>query len=90
MRHFIAYHNSEKMGYEDSDPTVLYTSKTSSEIGDAIWIITGSGKSPKRFSLTSWFVVNEIAATDDARFAFAVRGTEGGALNPAPGLNDLP
>jgi hypothetical protein len=55
-----------------------------------IWIITGSGKSPKRYSLGSWFIVSDIAPADNPRTGFAVRGTEGGALRPAPVLNDLP
>jgi hypothetical protein len=90
MRHFVAYHNSDKMGYEDSDPTGLYTSKSTSQTGDLIWIVTGSGKSPKRYSLTSWFIVSEIEQADDPRFGLSVRGTEGGALEPAPALNGLP
>ena len=90
MRHFVAYHNSDKMGHEDSDPTGLYTRKNTSQTGDLIWIVTGSGKSPKRYSLTSWFIVSHVEPADNSRFRLTVRGTEGGALNPTPILNDLP
>ena len=74
MRHFVAYHNEKRMGYsaEDSDPQRLYTSKGIASIGDVVWIFAGTGESPKRCTLRSRFVINQISESKNPEFRFAL------------------
>jgi hypothetical protein len=90
-RHFVAYHNPQRMGYTaaESDPFSVYTSKHFLDpIGDTVWMITGEGKSPKQYYLSSWFVVSEVGPSDDTDFGYSLSG-QGGVLDPMPRLNDL-
>lgn len=53
MRHFIQYHNTEKMGYSASTMTELrmVTDKSVKYLpSNAVWLISGAEKSPKTFS----------------------------------------
>jgi hypothetical protein len=80
------------MGYdaENADPFSLYTSKQTAAIDDAIWIIAGSGKRPRQYTLRGWFIVSEITPADHPEFGFRLIGAKGGSLEPAPILNGLP
>jgi hypothetical protein len=65
MRHFIHYHNSDKMGYSASAiPTPrIFTKKSVQALpGSTVWLISGEGKkSPKFFFLGAAFVVHSIS-----------------------------
>lgn len=92
MRHFVAYHNSEKMGYsaEESDPFSVYTSKCLGEvIGDTVWVIAGEEDGGRKYRLSSWFVIDSIEPSNKAAFGSTLRGIRGGAIDPKPILNDL-
>jgi len=80
------------MGYdaENADPFSLYTNKRTAAIGDAIWIIAGNGKRPRKYKLSSWFIVSAITPADHPEFGFLLSGTNGGPLNSDIILNGLP
>ena len=62
MRHFIAYHNSEKMTLPSTaltSPYVITKKSVSNLIGVTVWLIAGEGRSPKSYFLASRFVANK-------------------------------
>ena len=79
MRHFLAYHTPEKMGYSAEDVTELciVTNKAVGNLmGDRIWLIQGEGK-PRKYFLRGTFVVASIGTDADDGFRYIVRGREG-------------
>ena len=86
MRHFVAYHNSQRMGrsLHDGDPLGLLTDKPVSQlVGNTVWFVVGDGESPKRYSLGSVFVVNDAGETVEGGFKRYARG-EGHVFLPMP------
>lgn len=70
MRHFIAYHNTEKMGQalHHSEPLRLLTNKSVNHLLDnTVWFVTGEGAT-RQYSLGSVFRVMEVGETDDTDF----------------------
>ncbi len=86
-RHFVQYHNPEKMGHdcELSDEMSIFTNKPYSLLivlpGNMVWLIAGDGH-PRSYSLCYAFVVDEIGESDDPAFAWYARGTEGRLFQP--------
>jgi len=91
MRHFIAYHNTERMGrpLHDGDPLSLMTKKAVQHLlQNAVWFVQGDGTAPKCYSLGSIFVVNEVGETGEEEFKRFARG-RGHVFEPLIPLNDL-
>jgi hypothetical protein len=64
LRHFLAYHNAQKMGYSCTAipvPRVKTSKPVSGLEGSTVWLVAGEGKSPKSYYLASRFVVEECA-----------------------------
>lgn len=64
MRHFIQYHNTEKMGYSASamlDPRMFTDKSVRYLSSNAVWLISGEGKSPKTFYLAAVFKPNRTS-----------------------------
>jgi hypothetical protein len=73
----------------EGDPLGLLTDKPVNHLlGNVVWFVVGDGDSPKRYSLGSAFVVNDVGETDEGGFGRYSRGT-GHAFQPMPALNDL-
>jgi hypothetical protein len=92
MHHFIAYHNTERMGWHlhDGDPCRLLTRKPVQHLlQQAVWFIVGAGGLPRQYSLGSVFIVREVGPSDEGGFRCFARGT-GHVFRPAPTLNGLP
>lgn len=90
MRHFIAYHNVERMGrhLHEGDPLALLTNKPVQHLlHNAVWFIVGEGSASKQYSLGSFFIVNEIGETGDQEFKRYARG-QGHVFQPPIPLND--
>jgi hypothetical protein len=71
MRHFIAYHNTEKMGarLEDADPLRLLTNKPVRHmLQNTVWFVTGEGAGVRQYALGSVFRVTEVGDTGEERF----------------------
>jgi hypothetical protein len=91
MRHFIAYHNTERMGrpLREGDPLSLLTNKPVQHLlQHALWFVQGDGAAPKRYSLGSVFLVSEVGETGEDEFKRFARG-QGHAFQPPVPLNDL-
>ena len=62
MRHFLAYHNAEKMGYSCDaipEPRVKTSKSVAGLHGVTVWLISGEGKSPKHYYLAAKFLANK-------------------------------
>jgi hypothetical protein len=91
MRHFVAYHNVERMGrsLEDGDPLrVLSKRSVQKLLHNTVWFVVGRGESPKTYSLGSVFIVSELGETGQDEFKHFARG-QGHVFQPQPVLNDL-
>jgi hypothetical protein len=88
--HFIAYHNTEKMGYalHEREPLRLLTNKRVHDlVCGTIWMITGEGSKDRRYALASVFDVNEVGGDPDTGFKYYAKG-EGHVFRPPVPLND--
>ena len=74
MRHFIAYHNTEKMGspLHEGEPLRLSTNQPVNHLlQNTVWFVTGEGTA-RQYSLGSVFRVSEVGdATEDGFKRFA-------------------
>jgi hypothetical protein len=76
MRHFVAYHNRDKMG-EHSRPFQAYTNKTIHDLQDnVVWVVEGLGRSPKQYNLVSWFIVRNLERSPHEAFKIALYGDD--------------
>ena len=62
MRHFLTYHNAQKMGYSCTKiPTPR--ARTGKPVrgleGSTVWLVAGEGGSPKSYFLAAHFVVDK-------------------------------
>lgn len=75
MRHFIACHNTEKMGrsLHDGEPLRLLTNKHVNHLlKNMVWFVTGEGSGARHYSLGSVFNLAEVGdATEDGFKRFA-------------------
>jgi len=58
MRHFIAYHNTEKMGrpLHADEPLRLLTNKAINHLqNETVWFVIGEGTGERQYSLGSVF-----------------------------------
>jgi hypothetical protein len=75
IRHFIAYHNTKKMGrpLQESEPLRLLTNKPVNRLmHNMVWFVSGTGSGTRQYALGSVFRVGEVgeAARDGfERFA---------------------
>ena len=92
MRHFIAYHNTEKMGrpLHDGDPLRLLTNKPVNHLHqNTVWFITGEGAGTRQYSLGSVFRVAEVGDTTEEGFRRFAAGP-GHVFNPPVPIKDMP
>jgi len=92
MRHFIAYHNTEKMGHALSadGPLRLLTNKSINQLlQETVWFVVGEGAGMRQFSLGSVFRVAETGdAAEDGFKRFA--SGPGHVFDPPVPIKDLP
>ena len=92
MRHFIAYHNTEKMGrsLHDGEPLRLLTNKHVNHLlQNMVWFITGEGAGARQYSLGSVFSVAEVGdAAEDGFKRFAAG--PGHVFDPPIPIKELP
>jgi hypothetical protein len=84
-RHFVQYHNTEKMGYDcaDGGPFRIVTNRSVDGLpGNTVWLIAGKGCKPRRFYLCEVFVVNEVGPRRGGGFKFFARGSDGTRFLP--------
>lgn len=93
MRHFVQYHNTEKMRGPPrpaaGEPYRIVTSKPVGELtGNTVWLIAGEGK-PRTYTLCYRFVVDRVGDAEEGGFRHFASGTEGRTFDAIP-VNGLP
>lgn len=92
IKHFVAYHNTEKMGrpLQEGDPLRVLTNKpVTGLVGNIVWFITGEGGRNKNYALGSVFQVTEAGKTEEPHFKNYAAG-RGLLCHPPVPLNDEP
>lgn len=77
LRHFVAYHNTKKMGraLHDDDPLRILTRKPVKVlVNNVVWIVVGESTPSLEFLLGSVFVVNDIGEAVGGEFTSFARG----------------
>ncbi|UZR30738.1 hypothetical protein [Methylococcus mesophilus] len=79
MRHFIAYHNQQKMGYSCADipePRVQTSREVEGLEGVTVWLVAGEGENPKAYFLAAKFVAShcERNSTSGSKFPYLIAG----------------
>lgn len=91
MRHYVAYHNAERMGrsLHEGDPLGLLTNKPVQPLlNNVVWFVVGDGVAPKGYTLGSVFIVDRVGESAEEEFERYARG-RGHVFQPPPVLNDL-
>jgi hypothetical protein len=91
MRHFIAYHNTEKMGrpLHDGEPLRLLTNKPVNHLlQNTVWFVTGEGGGARQYSLGSVFRVAEVGDADEDGFKRFASGP-GHVFQPPVPIKDM-
>ena len=76
MRHFIAYHNPERMGYpyRASPHHFFYTKKPVSHlVGNTVWVVSFAG-TQRDYALVGCFQVTEAGDATEGGFKHSVAG----------------
>jgi hypothetical protein len=91
MRHFIAYHNPEKMGYQysvhkDNHERVLTNKPVHHVVGNMVWVVTF--KERHDYALACVFQVDECGDTNAKGFKHWISG-KGRAFRPWRDIKNL-
>ncbi|HJT78749.1 MAG TPA: hypothetical protein VJ739_16210 [Gemmataceae bacterium] len=92
MRHFIAYHNTEKMGrpLHDGEPLRLLTNKPVNHLlQNTVWFVTGEGAGTRQYSLGSVFRVTEAGDAAEGGFKRFASGP-GHVFDPPVPIKEMP
>ena len=90
MRHFIAYHNPQTMGYPypgSMHQRVLTNRPVNHILGNTVWVVSFEGASHD-YSLAGVFQVTETGESQEARFKHFVAG-EGHIFRPWPRIKGM-
>jgi hypothetical protein len=98
MRHFVAYHNAEKMGYE-YEPNGEYSffsrkalASLEKTIGSMVWVINGSRLNTRHttYTLRAVYMPDEQLDANEVNFDYIIAGSVGHDFDPPIELNDFP
>lgn len=97
MRHFVAYHNAEKMGYkyQPNGEYAFFSRKALTQlertIGSMVWVINGSRSKVRdtTYTLCAVYMPDEVIDSNEAAFDYIVTGTVGHNFDPPIELNHL-
>jgi 5-methylcytosine-specific restriction endonuclease McrA len=98
VRHFVAYHNAEKMGheYEPSGEYSFFSRKAltflEQTVGATVWVINGSRPGTKKttYTLCAVYMPDEVVDAEDVEFDYIVAGTVGRDFDPPIEMNPMP
>ena len=98
MRHFVAYHNAAKMGYDykPSSAYAFFSRKAvtflKQTVGEMVWAMNGSRLSTSKttYTLCAVYIPDEVVDAEDAEFDYIVAGSVGHDFDPPIELNQLP
>jgi len=84
VKHFVQYHNVEKMDGRPSESYIL-TKKSGKFVeevkGNKIWLISGDGR-PRHYALCAFFIADEIRLTNESGYKYRISGKTGRLLVP--------
>ena len=89
MKHFVSYHNADKMGYtyEEATPFSVDTTKSVDRLlNNRIWSVSGEGK-PRTYYLRDTWIANEIGSSEQEEFVNYAHGSGGFVFDPPVHLN---
>jgi hypothetical protein len=92
MRHFIAYHNTEKMGrplHADRPLRLLTNKPTNHLLQGTVWFVVGEGAGVRQYSLGSVFRVAETGDAAEEGFKRFASGP-GYVFDPPIPIKDMP
>lgn len=84
MRHFVQYHNPDKMDpFRPSKKMfgIVTDKRAGLREGDTVWLVTGKGR-PRQFFLCETFVVEKIDSQGAGKFRYRMSGSDGKSLYP--------
>jgi len=88
VRHFIQYHNPDRMGeaFCFRGWFAVFTNKSHSLVASlpeaTVWLVGGDGR-PRRYFLCYSFIVDQVGAADHPAFRWYVSGSSGTLYDPA-------
>ena len=91
-KHFVVYHNPERMGYsadELTEPCIVTNKAVEGLIGNRVWLIQGSGK-PRQYVLRGTFVVDSTGPDTEDGFRYLVSGRQCEFFRPPICVSALP
>lgn len=91
MKHFVSYHNADKMGYayEDAIPFSVGTKKSvDGLVGNRVWSISGEGQ-PRTYRLRDTYMVDALGSSEQDEFVSVARGSSGTVFDPPIMLNRM-
>lgn len=92
MKHYVSYHNADKMGYtyEEARPFSVGTTKSVDRLlGNRVWSISGEGQ-PRSYFLRDTWIVEETGLSAQDEFINYAQGSTGFVFDPPVLLNQLP
>ncbi len=92
MRHFIAYHNTEKMGralHTDAPLRLLTNKPINHLLEQTVWFVVGEGAGVRQYSLGSVFRIAEMGDAQEDGFKRFASGP-GHVFDPPMPIKDLP
>jgi len=102
MKHYLVYHNTEKMGksfreYDHgpsgpgTDDFSIVTRKSTAGLpGNVVWLISGEGKPHRDYRLEHWFIVTDVEDLKSKEFSSRASGSVGVVFSRGIPLNNLP
>lgn len=92
MKHYVAYHNAETMGYsgDEINSFSIVTNKPVLNLpGNVMWLISGEDR-PRKYYLCSVFIVDEVGPVEGSSFRNFASGGEGVLFRPQIRLDEYP
>lgn len=92
MRHFVQYHNPERMGvHEPDDRFGIQTDKPVNKLlGDRVWLITSEAGKPRKYSVCETFVVDSVDRNPDGPLKHLALGSSGKVFDPMIRMDEAP
>lgn len=95
MEHFIAYHSTQRMGYDYGSPgSLTFLSKKlgvlKKAIGNTVWVVQGTPDGRKTaYTLCGAYIAESIAPENPSSNTYVIRGTQGKDFVPPVSLHEL-
>ena len=92
MKHYVVYHNPEKVGYTAGKVetfNIMTSKSTKCALDNRIWLITSEG-TPKNYYLVSTFIVDNVGYDLELSYRNTASGSDGKTFRPMIRIDDKP